>query len=137
MCSYLERFLKSDIAKSFTAHRHHHHYHRGDNDNDNGNNNNIHNSDTERRNSRFCTINSLLPDLSLHTLMKPRRSRLQIRCNTLGSCHVQPVVFYWAKSDSSAIHSDRLEIAFIFLSYRPKSSTSKGGGHNGVHGENS
>ena len=77
---------------------------------DNNNNNNR----TERGNSRFSTISSLRRELTpTRTLKWPGRDRVQITCNTSSAYHVQPAVCHLVRRDSSAIKSDRVEIAFI------------------------
>ena len=56
------------------------------------------------------TISLLSPT---RTLNFPLRIRVQITCNTLCAHHVEYVVCYMLRRDSSAIGFDRVEIAFI------------------------
>ena len=42
-----------------------------------------------------------------------RRNRVQITCNTSGAHHVQHIMCYLVRRESSAVKFDRLEIAFI------------------------
>ena len=71
------------------------------------------------RSLRFFTISSLRREPSpTRTLKWPRRNLVQITCNTSSAHHVQHVVCYFVRRDSSAIKFDRVKIEFISaLSY--------------------
>ena len=90
--------------------------------------------DIERRNSRFCTIFS-------QCLQHVRSSgqcaiECESRANTSDAYHVQNVVCYAIQRSSSAINSDRVEVAFNSAQFRwLKRFTSKGGEETGVTGE--
>ena len=73
----------------------------------------------------MSTFSSLRHELSpTHTLKWPGHSGVQIMCNTSSGYHLQHAVCHLVQRDSSAIMSDRVEIAFILaLSYRLKPLT--------------
>ena len=80
----------------------------------NNNSNNNNNNSIQRRNSRFFTIPSLRHKPSPTRKLKwPGRNRVQIKCNTQSTYHVQHVVCHVVRRDSSPIKFDRVEIAFI------------------------
>ena len=56
-----------------------------------------------------------LPPARMHTWT--RRNHVQITCNPSGAYHVQHAVCRVVRTHSSAIHVDRVEIAFMFRLY--------------------
>ena len=67
----------------------------------------------ERRKSKFLLLLTAPRTVSNTYAQVIRRNRVQITWNTSGVYHVQHAVWHVVRRGSSAIKSDRVEIAFI------------------------
>ena len=64
---------------------------------------------------RLFAVSSLLRELSPKCTLKwPESNRVQITCNISSDYHVQQVVCYLVRRNSSAVKFDRVEFAFYF-----------------------